>query len=46
MTREIVHQDTDGWYFWEKNWAVRQGPFETEEEAEEACAEYCKTVYD
>jgi len=36
-----VHQDRDGkWYFFDETWADRQGPYETEEEANEACAKY------
>jgi len=30
------------WWFWDEIWANRYGPFETEEEAVDACAEYCR----
>jgi len=37
-----VHKDSGKWYFWEETWAERQGPFDTEKEAIDACNKYCK----
>lgn len=39
-----IHQDDDGWWFWQETWADREGPFDTKHEAEDAFAFYCRTV--
>lgn len=36
-----IHKDLDGkWYFWDETWADRYGPYNTEEEANEALERY------
>ena len=42
--RDPVHRDAGEWWFWEETWADRSGPFDTEEEAREACNRYAKEV--
>jgi len=43
MIQDPVHQDSDGlWYFWEENWALRHGPFDTEDQARLALTKYCR----
>ena len=44
MSNDPVHQDTDGWYFWEETWADRSGPFKTETLARAALKRYCTEV--
>lgn len=39
-----VHQDAEGWWFWEETWADRQGPFGSRTEAEKACREYASRL--
>ena len=39
-TSEGVHRP--GWYFWDETWATCYGPYESEQEADEACVEYAK----
>lgn len=39
-----VHEDGGKWYFWYETWADRQGPFDTEREAKDACREYARVV--
>ncbi len=36
-----IHKGKDGkWYFWDETWAFKHGPFDTEEEAQEALNKY------
>jgi hypothetical protein len=40
-----VHRDPDGkWYFYDETWADRLGPFDSEEEANAACAKYAHEI--
>lgn len=32
------------WWFYDEVWVDRYGPYETEMEATDACAEYCRTL--
>lgn len=42
---EIIHQDDDGkWYFWDETQANREGPFDTEQEADEAFKRYAADI--
>lgn len=34
------------WWFWDETWSYREGPFETEKEADDAYIEYCKRELD
>ena len=42
LEKTPVHQDSTNhqWYFWDETWTDRLGPYETREEAAEACKEY------
>lgn len=40
MGPTIIHQDTDGWYYWTETWADRHGPFDSYEEARYFLAVY------
>ena len=37
-----IRFEDDKWWFCDETWVDRYGPFETEEEATDACVEYCK----
>ena len=37
-----VHQEGDGWYFWDKTWADRNGPFSNEATARAELKRYCE----
>lgn len=39
-----VHEEDGRWYFYEETWADRQGPFDSREEAAEACERYAREV--
>lgn len=39
-----IHSEKGKWYFWIETWADREGPFNTQREAEDAMWKYCKTV--
>jgi hypothetical protein len=39
---DVVHQDKDGWYFWDETWANRQGPYRTKELAQSSLDYYCR----
>ena len=41
-----VRFEDNAWWFWDEIWIDRYGPFETEEEATDACTEYCKGELD
>ena len=41
---KVLHEEHGKWYFWEETWAHRQGPFNTESDAELALYEYCKQL--
>ena len=36
-----IHQDADGWWFWDETWSDRHGPFLTEQVAHEKFDAYC-----
>jgi co-chaperonin GroES (HSP10) len=42
--RDPVHEDKDGWWFWDETWADREGPFVGEKEAREALADYAREL--
>jgi len=44
MIQEPIEKDSDGWWFWEENWAIRHGPYNTREEAVKKLTEYCQTT--
>ena len=35
----------DKWYFWDECWVDEYGPYNTEQEAIDACNDYCKKVF-
>lgn len=39
-----IHQDAEGWWFWDEMWTERYGPFTTEMEAGLACVKYAEEV--
>ena len=39
-----VHEDSEGWWFWDETWADRLGPFDTEEEARVALDKYAHSL--
>lgn len=40
-----VHVDSDGkWWFYDESWTARQGPFDSEIEANDALRRYCDEV--
>jgi hypothetical protein len=42
--RDPVHEENGKWYFWEETWADRQGPFDTELQARNACEQYAQAL--
>lgn len=34
------------WWFYDEIWMDRCGPFETKKEATDACAEYCRGLFE
>jgi hypothetical protein len=36
-----VHEDDDGWWFFDESWSERYGPFETEKECRDELKLYC-----
>ncbi len=43
-SRDPVHEDDEGWWFYDETWADRSGPFETREDAQAALDVYVKEV--
>jgi hypothetical protein len=41
MSEDPIHQEPDGWYFWDEVWCDRYGPFETRSKAGFEQAKYC-----
>lgn len=41
---ELEGPKDPGWYFWDETWSSACGPFDTEEQADEACSAYAKTL--
>ena len=39
-----IHQCEGEWYFWDEVWMNQIGPFETEEDAREACRDYAEKL--
>jgi hypothetical protein len=39
-----VHEFNGQWWFWDETWSERFGPYDTEEEAVNACNRYAKEV--
>jgi len=37
----IIHEDTDGWYFWDETWCNRYGPYASRDQAAEELDKYC-----
>jgi len=37
-----IHCYDEKWWFWDETWSDRMGPFDTEEQTEEALRQYCK----
>ena len=37
-----VREEDGKFYWWDETWTERTGPYDTYEEAEQACVEYCK----
>lgn len=42
MSKDPVHHDDEGWWFWIETWADRRGPFETEAQARAELGRYVK----
>lgn len=41
-SRDPVYREWGKWYFYDETWTDTHGPFEDEEQAREALAQYCK----
>jgi len=44
MTVDPVELLDDGWWFWDESGAYKHGPFDTETEARNDLAEYCRVM--
>lgn len=44
MNSNPIHQDSvdKKWYFYDETWSDRLGPYDTEQEATEACRRYAE----
>jgi hypothetical protein len=40
-----VHEDTDGWWFWDETWVYRHGPFTTEQVARAELDSYAAALH-
>lgn len=42
---KAVHPHDDGtWWFWTETWCDEEGPYQSQQEAEDACVRYTKEV--
>ncbi len=39
-----IHEKEGKWYFWDENWSLEHGPFQTEDEAWKECKRYAQEV--
>jgi hypothetical protein len=41
MSEDPIHQEPDGWYFWDEVWLNRYGPYPTRNKTVFEMAKYC-----
>lgn len=41
-----VRYEDGAWYWWDETRSGRTGPYDTQKQAEDACAEYCKRLFE
>lgn len=39
---DTIHNDAEGWWFWDETWADRQGPYPTEGRARKRLKDYAE----
>ena len=41
-----VQQDVDGkWYWWDETWSEKTGPYDSYDQAESDCSDYCESLF-
>ena len=41
-----VRFEDGAWYWWDETWSDRTGPYDTRQQAVDACVEYCKILFE